>query len=93
LAKLSETLDAIDAPTRPLVVPLFVTYSLLVIALGLGVWRSVGRKRALRFVADLLVGKEVLLVFGALAGLDAPRFAANLPTPWAGVAVVVLCYR
>jgi hypothetical protein len=27
----------------------------------------------------------VLLVFGTLAGLDAPRMAASLPTPWLGV--------
>jgi hypothetical protein len=53
-------LIAIDAPTRPLVVPLFITYSLLVIAFGLGVWGSAGRKRALRVAAVGLVGKEVL---------------------------------
>ena len=27
----------------------------------------------------------LLVVFGALTGLDAPRIAANLPTPWVGV--------
>jgi hypothetical protein len=138
-------LSAIGAPSRPLVVPLFITYSVLVIAFGLGVWRSAGRKRNLRVVAGLLIafgvvclsgpltpmhqrGAEVtltdtlhivsaivdvllflliigfgatafgkrfrlysiativiLLVFGALAGLDGPRIAANLPTPWVGV--------
>ena len=112
-----------------------------------GVWGSAGRKRALRVVAGLLIGKEVLgfvatlfapihlrgvegtltdtmhaivtgvgvlllmfpaigfgatafgrrfrlysigtmiifIVFGTLAGLDGPRLAANLPTPWMGV--------
>ncbi len=139
-------LIAIDAPTRPLVVPLFLTYSVLVIAFGAGVWQSAGRKRALRFAAVGLAGKEVLglvvtlffpmhlrgieetltdtmhgaltmvgvlfmllaigfgatafgmrfrlysigtflllVVGGTLAGLDAPRLAANLPTPWMGV--------
>lgn len=53
-------LIAIDAPTTPLVVPLFITYSLLVYAFGVGIWRSAGRKRALRFAAVGLVGKEVL---------------------------------
>lgn len=53
-------LIAINAPTTPLVVPLFITYSLLVYAFGVGVWRSAGRKRALRFAAVGLVGKEVL---------------------------------
>lgn len=138
-------LSAIDAPSRPLVVPLMLTYSVLVIAFGLGVWGSAGQKRALRVVGGLLVGSGVidltapffsmqlrgegtlatdtmhlvltavtvffilltigfgatgfgkrfllysigtiliLLVFGALAGQDAPQAAANLPTPWMGV--------
>ncbi|HEY7681662.1 MAG TPA: DUF998 domain-containing protein [Gemmatimonadales bacterium] len=138
-------LAAIGAPSRPLVVPLSITYDVLVIAFGLGVWGSAGRKRPLRFTAGLLVGLGVigfaapfapmhvrgaeltltdtmhivltsvtvllillaigfgaiafgkrfrlysigtiliLLVFGTLAGLDGPRLAANLPTPWMGV--------
>jgi len=139
-------LFAIDAPSTPLVVPLFLTYSILMFAFGLGVWRSAGRNRALVVVAGLLIGKEVLgfvgtlfapihlrgvegtltdtmhaiitgvgvllllltvgfgatafgkrfrlysigtilifFVFGTLSGLDGPRLAANLPTPWMGV--------
>jgi len=27
----------------------------------------------------------VFLIFGVLAGIDGPRIAANLPTPWLGV--------
>jgi hypothetical protein len=53
-------LFAIGAPTSPLVVPLFLIYSVLVIAFGLGVWGSAGRKRALRVAAVGLIGKEVL---------------------------------
>jgi protein-S-isoprenylcysteine O-methyltransferase Ste14 len=53
-------LIAINAPTRSFVVPLFVMYSLLVYAFGTGVWRSAGRKSALRLAALGLVGKEVL---------------------------------
>lgn len=53
-------LIAINAPTRSFVVPLFVTYSLLVYAFGAGVWRSTGRRRVLRFAAFGLVGKEAL---------------------------------
>lgn len=138
-------LSAIGAPSRPLLIPLFITYSVLVIAFGLGVWKTAGRTRPLRVVAGLLVafgvvcltgpwtpmhqrgtertltdtlhivsaivdvllflliigfgamafGKRfrlysiativILVVFGALAGLDGPRIAANLPTPWLGV--------
>lgn len=139
-------LIAIDAPTRPFVVSLSLTYALLMFAFGVGVWQSAARKRALRFTAVGIVGKEILglvvtlffpmhmrgvevsftdtmhatltgvgvlfflfaigfgaaafgkrfrlysigtivilVVFGVLAGLDAPLMTANLPTPWMGV--------
>jgi hypothetical protein len=48
-------LFAIGAPSRPFVVPLFLTYDVLVIAFGLGVWGSAGRNRALRVVGGLEV--------------------------------------
>ncbi len=51
---------AINAPTRPLVVVLFLIYSLLIYAFGIGVWLSAGEKRALRLTAVGLIGKEVL---------------------------------
>lgn len=138
-------LSAIGASSRSLVVPLFLAYSALVIAFGLGVWGSANGKRTLRVVGGLLIGYGVidlvvpftpmhirgaettltdtlhiiltivtvllillsvgfgatafgkrfrifsigtilvLLFFGALAGLDGPRIAANEPTPWIGV--------
>jgi hypothetical protein len=139
-------LFAIDAPSRPLVVPLFLTYSVLVIAFGVGVLGAARGQRALRVVGALLVVNEargvvgtlfapihlrgvagtstdtwhmmitivnvllilliigfgttafgtrfrrysigtilLLVVFGTVAGLDGPRLAANLPTPWMGV--------
>lgn len=53
-------LIAINAPSAPLVVPLFFVYSVLMFAFGLGVWRSSGQKRVLRIVACLIAGKEVL---------------------------------
>ncbi len=138
-------LSAIDAPSRPLVVPLLVAYSVSVIAFGVGVWGSAPRTRTLRIVAGLLIGfgivcltgpltpmhqrgvaatltdtlhivsaivdvafilliigfgaivfgtwfrlysivtSAMVLGFGAWAGLDGPRIAADLPTPWVGV--------
>jgi hypothetical protein len=136
-------LSAIGAPTRPLWVWLGTVYSLLVVAFGVGVWKSAGRNRPLRVVGGLMVvdgvvslywppmhlrgagftltdtmhiiwtivtvllmmlaigfgaaafGKRfclysiatmvILVVFGALTGMDGPRIAANLPTPWVGV--------
>jgi len=62
-------LFAIGAPTRPLAVPLMLTYGMLAIAFGLGIWISAGEKRALRVVAVGLIGKEVL---GSVATLFAP---------------------
>jgi len=62
-------LIAINAPSAPLVVPLFLTYSVLMFAFGLGVCRSSGQKRVLRIVACFIVGKEVL---GLAATLFAP---------------------
>ena len=53
-------LAGINAPTRPLVVPLWVAYSLLVYVFGAGVWSSAGARRALRLTAAGLIGKEVL---------------------------------
>jgi hypothetical protein len=62
-------LIAIDAPSAPLVIPLFLTYSVLMFAFGFGIWRSSGQKRVLRFVAGFIVGKELL---GLVVTLFAP---------------------
>jgi len=53
-------LIAINAPTRALVVPLFCTYSILVIAFAVGVWQSSRRRHSLHFAAVGIAGKEVL---------------------------------
>jgi hypothetical protein len=53
-------LIAINAPSAPLVVPLFLVYSILMFAFGLGVWRSSDHKRVLRIGACFIVAKEVL---------------------------------
>ena len=47
-------LSAIDAPTRPFVIPLLNIYLGLKIAFALGVWISAGQKRTLRITAGLL---------------------------------------
>lgn len=38
-----------------------------------------------RFRAGSMATLALFLVFGTLTGLDGPRIAANLPTPWVGV--------
>lgn len=59
-------LFAIGAPTRSLVIPLFLAYSVLTIAFGLGVWESAGKNRALRIIGGLLIGREALGILGTL---------------------------
>lgn len=49
-------LNAIGAPTRPLVISLFSLYTVLVTAFGLGVWATDSRNRALRITGILLIG-------------------------------------
>ena len=60
ISQMVSELIAIDAPTRSLVVPLFISYSVLVYAFGWGIWASARGKRALHFTAGGLVGKELL---------------------------------
>jgi hypothetical protein len=60
-------LFAIDAPSRPLVVPLLLTYDVLAIAFGLGVWGAADEKRALRVVGGLLVSYGVVGLAGPFA--------------------------
>jgi Protein of unknown function (DUF998) len=48
-------LSAIGAPTRPLWIPLGIAYTLLVVAFGLGVWKSAARSWYLQVLGALLV--------------------------------------
>ena len=63
-------LFAIGAPTRPLAVLLMLTYGVLAIAFGLGVWASAGEKRALRVVAVGLIGAGDRRVASCIVFLD-----------------------
>jgi hypothetical protein len=142
-------LSAIGAPTRSLWALPGAIYTVLVTAFGWGVWKSAGRRHALRVAGGLIVAYgalgvlwpfapmhlretlaagggtlsdtmhlvlasttvllmllaigaaaaafgtrfrvyslatlAILAAFGTLTFLDAPRIAANLPTPWIGV--------
>lgn len=57
-----------------------VTVLLMLLAIGVGA-AAFGKRFRLYSVATLVI----LVAFGALTFLDAPRIAANLPTPWIGV--------
>jgi hypothetical protein len=50
------------------------------LAIGFGA-TALGKRFRLYSVGTILI----LVVFGTLSGLDGPRLAANLPTPWMGV--------
>jgi hypothetical protein len=56
-------LSAIDAPTRPLWMPLIAIYGLLLIAFGCGVWLSGRHRRALRIAGALVIAHGVLGFF------------------------------
>ena len=57
-----------------------VTVLLMLLAIGFGA-AAFGKRFRLYSIATI----ALLVVTGALIGLDAPRIAANLPTPWVGV--------
>ena len=57
-----------------------VTVLLMMLAIGFGA-AAFGKHFRLYSIATMVI----LVVFGALTGMDGPRFAANLPTPWVGV--------
>src|SRR4051812_44883572 len=53
-------LSAIDAPTRPLWVPLGIVYTLLVATFGVGVWKSADRNRPLHVVGALFFASGLI---------------------------------
>jgi hypothetical protein len=56
----ASVLSAPDAPTRAVVLPLDLLADGLVVACGVGVWLSAGRRRSLRAIGGLLVASAVL---------------------------------
>jgi hypothetical protein len=64
-------LMAVGAPTRRVLLWLFVPYNLLVFALAAGVWASAGRKRSVRLTAGALTAYGVASSAGlTLAPMD-----------------------
>ncbi len=57
-----------------------VTVLLMLLAIGFAA-AAFGKRFRLYSIATMVI----LIAFGALTGLDGPRIAANLPTPWVGV--------
>ena len=81
-------LMAIGAPTRPLLIVLFLPWNVLVAAFGVGVWRAAGRKTSLRVTGVLLF----IYSFVSLAGLFSPmhlRGAAGSTTDVMHIAITM----
>jgi hypothetical protein len=57
-----------------------VTVLLMLLAMGFGA-AALGRTFRLYSIASIAIS----VAFGVLTGLDSPRIAANLPTPWIGI--------
>ena len=74
-------LMATGAPTRSLMVWLFIPYNLLVFAFAGGVWRSAEERRATRLTAMVLVGYGVLSSAGLMLTPMDMRGTGPLPAP------------
>ena len=85
-------LSAIGAPTRSLWVPLGTVYSLLVAAFGVGIWKSSGRNRRLRFVGGLLIVDGVFSLYWPPMHLRGAEFTLTdtLHIVWSIVTVVLM---
>jgi hypothetical protein len=59
-------LSAIGAPTRPLMIPMFLAFGLLVAAFGFGIRRTADGKRALRVAGLLVIVYGVVCMMGPL---------------------------
>ncbi|HSO38659.1 MAG TPA: DUF998 domain-containing protein [Labilithrix sp.] len=66
LSRSVSELSAIGAPSRPVMVALFVLYGALTMAFGVGVWASSGSARVLRIVGGLLVAFGAVCLTGPL---------------------------
>jgi hypothetical membrane protein len=56
-------LTARDSPVRPLMLGVMTVHGLLVAAFGVGIWRSAGRSRSLRWVGPLLIVSSIVGFF------------------------------
>ncbi|MFW9964033.1 MAG: DUF998 domain-containing protein [Candidatus Sifarchaeia archaeon] len=87
-------LGAIGAPSRPLVIPLYIVYDVLIAAFGLGVWRYADGIRKIHFTGGLLIGYMIIgavgLFFPMNPGEDATSLTNIMHQLLAGVTVVLI---
>lgn len=90
-------LIAVDAPSAPLVIPLFIIYGLLILAFAVGIWLSAAGNRPLRIASILIAAKEVLGIYGTLfapmhmRGVDA-TFSDTMHMIITGVGVLLCMF-
>jgi hypothetical protein len=56
-------LTALGSPVRPLMLAAMTAHGLLVAAFGVGIWRSAGRSRSLRWVGPFLIASSIVGFF------------------------------
>jgi Protein of unknown function (DUF998) len=79
-------LTAIDAPSRPVALPLFVASDVLALAFGTGVVAAAGRNRPLRVAGWLLVGVGVADVVSPFTPMHTRAVLAADQTTWTDTA-------
>jgi Protein of unknown function (DUF998) len=79
-------LTAIDAPSRPFALPIFVASDVLALAFGIGVVASAGRSRPLRVAGWLLVGVGVVDVVSPFTPMHTREALAAGGTTWTDTA-------
>ena len=89
IAQSVSELAAVGAPTRPLVVPLNLTYDALMIAFGAGVWASAGESRAQRVTASLVTGSAVVSVAWAFFPMRVGEPPSSMSVALGAVSVVL----
>ena len=86
-------LAAVGSPVRFLTAPLFIVYAVLLIAFGLGIWRSADRNRALRVMGGLwiIIGLVGLAwtPFPLHLGEPVGSFANTVHSIFAGIQVIL----
>ena len=95
MAQSVSELAAVGAPTRPLVVPLNLTYDALMIAFGIGVWASAGESRARHVTGSIVTASAVVSVVWTffLMRVGEPASAANVALGAVSVvlSVIAIC--
>ena len=64
---------------------LHIAWSIVTVLLMLAALVIAAKAFGTRFRLFTIATLVVVLLFGALTGMDGPRIAANLPTPWIGI--------